>query len=93
MIKYLFKFSVNNTFLYFFKRLPTIILPNKGDRKSITRVGILAPAVKYDTVIVEIINNSINMNNDAPYLNKKDFCVISIVLNSLLFFTILSYFG
>ena len=39
------------------------------------------------------MSNSVNIIKAAPYLNRKDFCVISIVLNSLLFFTILYYFA
>ena len=93
IMKYLFNVSLNNTFLYFFANFPAIIPPNKGDKKSIIKVGMYAPFVAYNTITVQIINNSVNTINVAPYLNKKELCVVSMVLNSfshfLLFYNIL----
>lgn len=91
IIKYFFKDSLNKTFLLFLTIFPVIIPPNKGDKKSIKKVGIYAPFVLYSIMIVAIINNSVNTINELPYLNKKELCVVSIIINSFLFFLILYY--
>ena len=85
MIKFLLNVSLNTTLLFFLDIFPAIILPNNGDTNSIIKVGICA-FVDNNTVIVQIINNSVNMINIAPYLNKKELCFILIVLNSFSYF-------
>ena len=84
--------SLNMTFLYFFKRFPAMILPNKGDKKSMTSVGIKAPPVRYNTKTVKIMNNSVKTISVAPYLNKRELCVVSIVLNSFLYIRKINFY-
>ena len=89
IIKYLLKFSLNKTFLLRLEIFPAITPPNKGAKKSIINVGKTAPFVPYNTIIVQIISNSVNTINADPYLNKKELCVVSILLTPSIFLIIL----
>ena len=86
IIKYRLNVFLNNSFLLLLESLPAIRPPNIGDKNSMIKVGIYAPLVAYKTIMVAIINNSVNTIKDAPYLNKKELCVVSIVLNSFFVF-------